>query len=655
MRHFLYAVVVLLLCVAVHAEEPEFTIIENAPVGIEVTWSTLVTNNYQVDLSTDLLSDWVDSGIVEPGTGSNITYGFESNADDLCFRVREIADPYGGSFVTLPVNDQTNRLGEGVGIAFDLNVMTNDYEDLPGSLDILLREHGTGAQWEHIGHITDFMERKGIRFVRGCVIWIPGDTGVFDVRSIVKTDNDVVCALEGRKVSIITNEPPAVVIQTAQVTSYGSYLECTTAVTDSFDVVEYVDFYDDGILVGRDNSAPFGDDIKNREDDRIVLFNGTHNITAVACDSLGDRGLPSSPFLLQTSGHTDLPRPKLQITNPTSEITVMQGETFTADLSLINSTGSYVNVQIYAEELMDNAQQILSTAPFQSMDISTTGWEPGMHIVKFYARENYPYGPWGAVMSDSYPQYIDVYIETPERLAFAQMLASNIVDEASVTFTNARYMGVMPASATFTNGLAHGLQMDEGVIMTTGSAMLWNSLIENTDDADESRDNSFTNREEAGDEWLKDYIEAETSADAAVLVFQMTPSYKQSEQWLQHGSDEYMEFVGGYNDAFVVKQDRVVTSLLPDCSDLILIGTVHGDFGMVTATNEHLFLCGSNIINDVSHEKIEYDDMSIKQKLTCISSSIEPRNYSITITDINDDRVDTAIFVEKNSVKTLSP
>lgn len=70
-----------------------------------LTWTTRPNYNYQVYGSPDL-GGWADTGITEPGTGSNITYGLTATADKMFYRIKETADPYNGGFLVLPTQHQ---------------------------------------------------------------------------------------------------------------------------------------------------------------------------------------------------------------------------------------------------------------------------------------------------------------------------------------------------------------------------------------------------------------------------------------------------------------------------------------------------------------------------------------------------------------------
>ena len=61
----------------------EVGIVGNA-ANHQVSWTTEMGTNYLVEVSTDLV-EWSDAGIVQPGTGSTVTYGFSTPGEPRLF------------------------------------------------------------------------------------------------------------------------------------------------------------------------------------------------------------------------------------------------------------------------------------------------------------------------------------------------------------------------------------------------------------------------------------------------------------------------------------------------------------------------------------------------------------------------------------------
>ena len=172
-----------------------------------LTWTTTQNFNYQVEASPDL-ENWIDTGIAEPGTGGPITYGFISNAPKWFYRIKETEDPYNGAFLILPFHNQEVAMIDGVCFSFDLHVLP----DFPDRIRIYQREYDSGDPWEQIGLITEFAERKDVKFVRGSVVWIPTTEGEYEVLAVAIDNQDNAVASETRRVIVGENLPPEITI-----------------------------------------------------------------------------------------------------------------------------------------------------------------------------------------------------------------------------------------------------------------------------------------------------------------------------------------------------------------------------------------------------------------------------------------------------------
>ena len=81
-----------------------------------------------------------------------------------------------------------------------------------------------------------------------------------------------------------------------------------------------------------------------------------------------------------------------------------------------------------------------------------------------------------------------------------------------------------------------------------------------------------------------------TTFDAAVLEFDVFCSNGQLELIYQFGSEEYEEWVGDFNDGFMATVDGVLVTLVPDCSDIVAVNSIHRQIGTLAAINDHLYL-----------------------------------------------------------------
>ena len=117
--------------------------------------------------------------------------------------------------------------------------------------------------------------------------------------------------------------------------------------------------------------------------------------------------------------------------------------------------------------------------------------------------------------------------------------------------------------------MASGLQMDSGVLLTTGEYVLWNG---GDDDFDEEEKEKVWNAQ--GDQDLETRVSGRLTRDAAVIEFDLFCQHSQLEFEYQFGSEEYDEYVGQFNDGFMVTVDGVLVSFVPDCSGIVAVNSV---------------------------------------------------------------------------------
>jgi hypothetical protein len=219
-----------------------------------------------------------------------------------------------------------------------------------------------------------------------------------------------------------------------------------------------------------------------------------------------------------------------------------------------------------------------TVAPFTALTLSTNGWELGIHTIKVFATDNAT-----VAGTTSYPIYFNVFIRSAGAAdGFAASLTANIVDATTAAPSNPVFKGVVASTTQFTTGTASGLQMNTGIVMSTGLASSWNAgdlLPEQPEGV--ATTHAFLTQ---GDKALQDRVAGQATSDAQILEFDVYCSNGQLEMDYQFGSEEYDNFVGRYNDAFMATVDGVVVNLLPDCSDIISVNTVNNGYIDLTTT-----------------------------------------------------------------------
>jgi hypothetical protein len=611
----------------------------------QLTWTTRLDYNYQVEASPDL-ENWVDTGIAEPGTGSSITYGLMSTADKMFYRIKESEDLFNGGFLALPTQHQEVDLVDGVCFAFNMEV----FDPLPAKIRIYQREYESGDPWVQIGAITEFATRDDVTFVRGSVVWIPPSEGEYEVQAVAVDATGTTMGSAVRHVIVGANEPPTITITglsgdppLPSATSLDMIFDVEVDDPDSDDITR-VEFFDSGVLIGTDREAPFGDSITDLQGFDYDFLKRTHSITAKAYDSRGAIGVTAQPYVVQITGGNA--RPTIAITSPASNLIVPQGQVVTIAYSAADPDGSSDLAEVRATNLRNSEEASDDTAPFQDLTFDTTAWEPGSHTVvvrAFDAQGDY-----------SYAQTFTVYVQQASGQTFAERLVANLIDPLSVAASDETFDGEEASSGEFEDGLASGLQMDEGILLSTGQFSYWNG-------GNISGGLGYS-WGRPGDDRLRDRLSDGDSGyitnDAAALEFDLFCENGQLEFELQFGSEEYEEYVGDYNDGFLITVDDVIVSLLPDCSDIISVDSVNRDPNY--SQNGHLFLDNEDDIapgvnpSDLD-QLVEYDGMTVKLRGHVL---LEPgRTYRVrmVIADALDGVWDSAILLEKNSMKTIEP
>jgi uncharacterized repeat protein (TIGR01451 family) len=155
----------------------------------------------------------------------------------------------------------------------------------------------------------------------------------------------------------------------------------------------------------------------------------------------------------------------------------------------------------------------------------------------------------------------DLNSTTPQQLA--QLLAGPGVTVSNVTFTGANVAG-----GSFSGGLADGLGIDSGVILSSGNVA--NAAGPNDSDSVTSSNGT------PGDTNLDAIVgKGQTTFDAAVLEFDFVPAASTVSFRYVFASDEYNEFVGSFNDVFAFFIDGQNVALIPGTTTPVAINTVN--------------------------------------------------------------------------------
>lgn len=552
---------------------------------------------------------------------------------------------------------------DGVRFAFNMQV----FSVLPAKIRIYQRAYNSSGPWQQIGQITDCDQIDGIKFVRGSAVWLPSAPGDYEVQAAAVNSSGTVIASAVRHVVVGTNQPPVVTIAGGPPTPSASAQPAvfTAQVTDpDGDTIRRVEFYDNGVLIGTDTTSSetspgvftFGNDIKDIEGNLHNLLRGTHNITAKAFDSKRASGQTASASQFVITGGNA--RPTIDVSSPASGLVVTQGQSFTISYTEGDPDGAADIHTVEAYNIATQVGVVDATPPYDDLTMSTSGWQPGTHTIRVLTRDDS-----GAA---SYPFYLKIVVRTGSGPTFAETLVARIVDEQTAAPTNSVFTGVVASSGLFDQGIASGLDINSGALLTSGSFALWNGGDDSLDQEwmDEEMDPQFgQDSVEPGDPGLQDRVSGNSTFDAAALEFDVNCSYGQLELVFQFGSEEYLEYVGEYNDGFMATVDGVLVSLVPDGSGIVAVNTVHAQStGQPPRPpiNEHLYLDDDLDIDPrvapVNQPvQVEYDGVTIRLKAHVFITPSSTRRVKLVIGDVNDDYYDSGLFIEESSVKTISP
>jgi hypothetical protein len=634
-----------------------------------VAWQTQSFKKYQCETSVNLF-DWTEIGVLEQGNDLPRSLCCQSGWDTQYYRIRVTDDP----FLTLPQDGQVIRMRDGVSFAFNLNL----FPGLPAKLRLYQRPWNTNAPWIQIGRLTDCIGMPSQRTVRGSAVWLPSGPGQFEVKAEWVSAANVVVHAEQRHITVVPNLPVTVTLVSGppHVSASKVLADFATAFSVPEAQIRRVDFYDNGRLFATDREAPFGPSLKDKDRNDIEIFRGLHNITATAFDSSSVSGTSASYLINVTGGYarsnltivganivTDPPSPIVPLP---AVLNVLSGQTFSIAYNVEDADGptTISCVRGQRQTHLEGVDAVIDEqAPFEPLVFDTTGWRLGPHKIYVgstdFAHEP-PYLSFLPTLT-SYPQYYIVDIVDGSTDVLAQALAENIADPVSAAPSNPVFKGVLASSQPFAGGWSSGLQLDNGIIMTTGKSVAWNGGDGYQRGEDNNRENPSeqvtTYWSSPGDAELLDRIPGRKTEDAACLEFDVFCLNGQLELEYQFGSEEFDEYVSRFNDGFLVTVDEVAVSLLPNGRQLAAVQTVNLN------TNRPLFMGDDEDLDtfmSVNHPEnrertVEYDGVTVALKIHAFVTANQNHKIRIVISDISDPEYDSALFIQQGSLRTTSP
>ncbi len=656
LRRFVNQVLLLLLGVTLMAPSPihagQILDAQITPLpggGLQLTWPTCLRHCYRMEASPDL-TNWLDCGLNVKGTGGPVSYGVSNTADEFFYRVRDL-------FMTLPSPDQQLCLIDGVCFAFTV-------DGLPPTLDkirIFQRPYaasGPPAAWALIGCVQGFEVRRGVKYAAGSTVWLPTAQGTYEVKAEAVTDDGTILAAEQRRLFVIPNVLPTVTITGLLSNPLDpDQMERFNTTTSFGAPVRRVEFFDNGVSMGVDVGAPFGDIMDGGFEYPLLKGSpaGRHEFTAVAYDARGQAGPASAPFVVyKTTGNS---RPVIS-TVPSGELSVIQGQSVNIPFTVSDPDGPNMvrTVWVYTADSYIGPKASVNipsvgtvpssvTLPTSASPTNVNYYPPGPHLFRLQAEDD---------THLSYFKYVRVNITSAAGPGTnPATLAPALADPASVTLTNPVFTGPWGSSRQFTGGLASGLAMNSGLVLTTGLASLWNSG---------PGEYMRYDWHSPGDTAVGDRVTASFTHDAAVLEFDVVCLNGQLELDTQFASDEYTDGIQSLQNGFVLTVDGVLVSLLPDCSGTPSANTVHpyvegdGD-GPYPAINEHLYLSVPQdvTITDPVHS-VAFNGLIAPLKVRALVAPGSTHHVRLSIADKNlVGSLTSAIFLRAGSLRSVVP
>ncbi|HET6628999.1 MAG TPA: choice-of-anchor L domain-containing protein [Woeseiaceae bacterium] len=211
------------------------------------------------------------------------------------------------------------------------------------------------------------------------------------------------------------------------------------------------------------------------------------------------------------------------------------------------------------------------------------------------------------------------------------------IDTATINF-----VGATNQSALFTDGLASGLGIGSGILLTSGDAR----LASGPNDSATASGSLGT----AGDADLSALIGGIETNDANILEFEFTTATGDLFFNFVFASEEYNEFLG-FIDPFGLFVDGVNYALAPD-GQAISVGTVNcGD----TGTDASGPNCASFNNNETGAFNVEYDGFTDVFTASVLGLGAGTHTMKFAISDASDTILDSAVFIAEGSFSGTDP
>lgn len=219
-------------------------------------------------------------------------------------------------------------------------------------------------------------------------------------------------------------------------------------------------------------------------------------------------------------------------------------------------------------------------------------------------------------------------------------LATSILG-TGITISNLSYTGATNQAGLFTGGIASGIGIQTGILLTSGDA----TLVDNVND----QDNATGDLSTGGDADL-DAIIGGTTYDANVLEFDFESAGGNLFFNYAFASEEYNEFTNSqFNDVFAFLLDGVNIALIPGTSTAVAINTVNGGNPLGTGASNPQYFNNNDLSDGSPFFSIEYDGFTDVFQAKALGLSAGIHHIKLAIADTSDTVLDSGVFIQGGS------
>ena len=224
---------------------------------------------------------------------------------------------------------------------------------------------------------------------------------------------------------------------------------------------------------------------------------------------------------------------------------------------------------------------------------------------------------------------------TPPSDAFAAELVEILLGEG-VSFSNATFTGNEASAGQFTDGIARGIGIEQGVILSTGNIF----DAEGPNELDETTTDFGT----AGDPDLDAIVAPNSTNDAAVLQFDFVAVEEELNFQYVFASEEYNEFVGSeFNDVFGFFLNGENIALIPGTTTPVAINNVNDGL------NSEFYRNNARELGVPTPFDTEFDGFTAAFTAQATVTPGETNTIKLVIADTSDAILDSAVFLAGGS------